>query len=199
MIVDEINRGNIAKIFGELITLIEQDKRGKFKVVLPYSKKVFSVPPNLVVIGTMNTADRSIAAIDTALRRRFTFVELEPDASIITKYDNPIVNDSIDLIKLLNALNEKIMIHFDRDHRIGHAYFMGIDSLSNFYQIWYYKVLPLLSEYFYNDVETISAIVGKSFIDNHGNFIKLQKDISENGLSAFEENIIKIYKVSHVI
>ena len=196
MIVDEINRGNIAKIFGELITLIEQDKRGKLKVVLPYSKKEFSVPANLVIIGTMNTADRSIAAIDTALRRRFTFVELEPDASVITKYDNPVVNDTIDLPKLLNAINEKIMECYDRDHRIGHAYFMGIESLNNFYQTWYYKILPLLSEYFYNDVDTIKSIVGQSFFDNYGNYIKLSKIRTGNGLSEFEENILKIYMVT---
>jgi 5-methylcytosine-specific restriction protein B len=194
MIIDEINRGNIAKIFGELITLIEQDKRGKLKVMLPYSKKDFSVPSNLVIIGTMNTADRSIAAIDTALRRRFTFVEIEPDASIITRYDNPIVNDIIDLAKLLNAMNEKIMEYYDRDHRIGHAYFMGIESLSNFYQTWYYKILPLLSEYFYNDTDTLRAVVGKAFYDDYGNAIKLSKESNGSGLSEFEENIIKIYK-----
>lgn len=194
MIVDEINRGNIAKIFGELITLIEQDKRGKLKVALPYSKKEFSVPVNLVIIGTMNTADRSIAAIDTALRRRFTFVELDPDASVIAKYDNPIVNDTIDLTKLLNAINEKIMEHYDRDHRIGHAYFMGIESLSNFYQTWYYKILPLLSEYFYNDVDTMRSVVGKVFFDDYGNTIKLSKANNGSGLSEFENNIIRIYK-----
>ncbi len=194
MIVDEINRGNIAKIFGELITLIEQDKRGKLKVVLPYSKKEFTVPGNLVIIGTMNTADRSIAAIDTALRRRFTFVELEPDASVITKYDNAIVNDTIDLAKLLNALNEKIIECYDRDHRIGHAYFMGIESINEFYQTWYYKILPLLSEYFYNDVETIRAVVGKEFIDNHGNYTKLSMNKGNKAISEFEDNIRRIYK-----
>jgi len=194
MIVDEINRGNIAKIFGELITLIEQDKRGKLKALLPYSKKEFSVPGNLIIIGTMNTADRSIAAIDTALRRRFTFVEIEPDASVIAKYDNPIVDDTIDLTKLLNALNEKIMEHYDRDHRIGHAYFMGIESLNNFYQTWYYKILPLLSEYFYNDVDTIKSIVGKNFFDNYGNNIKLSMAKIGSEISEFEANILKIYK-----
>ncbi len=194
MIVDEINRGNVAKIFGELITLIEQDKRGKLKVTLPYSKKEFSVPSNMVIIGTMNTADRSIAAIDTALRRRFTFVEIDPDASIITKYDNPIVNDTIDLAKLLNAMNEKIMEYYDRDHRIGHAYFMGIESLSNFYQTWYYKILPLLSEYFYNDVDTLRAVVGKAFYDDYGSVIKLSRSSKGSTLTEFEENIINIYK-----
>ena len=194
MIIDEINRGNIAKIFGELITLLEQDKRGKLKVMLPYSKKEFTVPNNLIVIGTMNTADRSIAAIDTALRRRFTFVELEPDASVITKYYNPIVNNTIDMVKLLNAINEKIMKYYDRDHRIGHAYFLGIESLSNFYQVWYYKILPLLNEYFYNDIDTIRSIVGNYFIDDYGNSIKLSKDSVNGEISDFEDKIIRIYK-----
>lgn len=137
MIIDEINRGNIAKIFGELITLVEQDKRGLQKSLLPYSKKEFSVPSNLFIIGTMNTADRSIAAIDTALRRRFTFVEIEPDSSVLSKYDNPVINDTVDLTKLLDAMNEKIMDKYDRDHRIAHAYFMGIETLNNLYQTCY--------------------------------------------------------------
>jgi len=117
----------------------------------------------------MNTADRSIAAIDTALRRRFTFVEIEPDSGILAQYDNPIINDTVDLTKLLDAINEKVMDKYDRDHRIGHAYFMGIESLSNLYQTWYYKILPLLGEYFYNDTETLKSIVGKSFYDQYGN------------------------------
>lgn len=194
MIIDEINRGNIAKIFGELITLIEQDKRGKLKAVLPYSKKEFSVPNNLIIIGTMNTADRSIAVIDTALRRRFTFVELEPDPTIIAKYDSPMVNDTIDLTRLLNAMNKKIMEYYDRDHRIGHAYFMGIESLNDFYQTWYFKILPLLSEYFYNDVETIKAIIGKSFFDDYGNSIKLSMAKTDTSPSEFEKKVMQIYK-----
>ncbi len=195
MIIDEINRGNIAKIFGELITLVEQDKRGKLKSLLPYSKKEFSVPSNLFIIGTMNTADRSIAAIDTALRRRFTFVEIEPDSGILAQYDNPIINDTVDLTKLLDAINEKVMDKYDRDHRIGHAYFMGIESLSNLYQTWYYKILPLLGEYFYNDTETLKSIVGKSFYDQYGNVKYLSLHKKDDGLSEFEEKIIDIYRV----
>ena len=195
MIIDEINRGNIAKIFGELITLIEQDKRGTLKSLLPYSKKDFCVPSNLYIIGTMNTADRSIAAIDTALRRRFTFVEIEPDSSVLAKHDNPIINDNVDLTKLLDAINEKIMDKYDRDHRIGHAYFMGIETLNNLYQTWYYRVLPLLGEYFYNDTDTLIAIVGKSFYDQYGNIKNLSLSNNNGTLSEFEEKIIDIYRV----
>lgn len=194
MIIDEINRGNISKIFGELITLIEQDKRGKLKSFLPYSKKEFTVPSNLYIIGTMNTAVRSIAAIDTALRRRFTFVEIEPDSSIIAEFDNPIINDHIDLIKLLDALNNRILERFDRDHRIGHAYFMGIQSLNNLFQTWYYKILPLLGEYFYNDIESLTYVVGKSFYDGYGNVNYLSMVKKDNGLSEFEEKLLAIYK-----
>jgi len=169
MIIDEINRGNISKIFGELITLIEQDKREVAKAYLPYSKKEFTVPNNLYIIGTMNTADRSIATIDTALRRRFTFVEIEPDSNIIVEYCNPIVNDNVDLVKLMDDLNQKILEHYDRDHRIGHSYFMGIESLRDLYQVWYYEILPLLNEYFYNDIDTLTSIVSNGFHDKYGN------------------------------
>jgi len=194
MIIDEINRGNIAKIFGELITLIEQDKRGKQKSVLPYSKKEFSVPSNLYIIGTMNTADRSIAAIDTALRRRFTFIEIEPDSSVLSRNENPIINDTVDLTKLLDAINERIMDKYDRDHRIGHAYFMGIETLSNFYQTWYYEILPLLNEYFYNDIDTLKMIVGKSFYDRYGNIKYLTTTQMLENLSEFEKAVISIYQ-----
>lgn len=193
MIIDEINRGNISKIFGELITLIEQDKRGKLRTFLPYSKKEFTVPGNLYIIGTMNTADRSIAAIDTALRRRFTFVEIEPDSNILVKNDNAIINDHVDLTKLMDRINNRILNRFDRDHRIGHAYFMGIESLNNLYQTWYYKILPLLNEYFYNDVETLRYIVGQSFYDEYGNVKYLSTSKKENGLTEFEEKLILIY------
>ncbi|HHV26900.1 MAG TPA: AAA domain-containing protein [Tissierellia bacterium] len=197
IIIDEINRGNISKIFGELITLIEQDKRGVFRSVLPYSKKEFTVPSNLYIIGTMNTADRSIASIDTALRRRFTFVEIEPDSNIILESDNSKVNDNIDLAKLMDALNNKILEKYDRDHRIGHSYFMGIESLNNLFQTWYFKILPLLGEYFYNDIDTLTSIVGKSFYDRYGNIKYFSLAKKENGLSEFEEKLLEIYKVKN--
>ncbi|ERJ11904.1 AAA family ATPase [Haloplasma contractile] len=193
MVIDEINRGNISKIFGELITLIEDDKRGKLKIYLPYSKKEFTVPNNLYIIGTMNTADRSIATIDTALRRRFTFVEVEPDSSVLSESDNPIINDTVDLKKLLDLINKKIVNRFDRDHRIGHAYLMGIASLDDLYNTWYFKILPLLSEYFYNDVDSLIYIVGNKFYNKNGNVNFLSTSTQSNGKSEFEEQLVSLY------
>ncbi|WP_283410045.1 AAA family ATPase [Anoxynatronum buryatiense] len=192
MVIDEINRGNIAKIFGELITLIEQDKRGSMRCVLPYSRKEFSVPGNLYVIGTMNTADRSLATIDTALRRRFTFVEIEPDPNVLNNA-GPLVNDTIDLAKLMDALNKRIEANYDRDHRIGHAYFMGIETLNSLYQTWYYRILPLLSEYFYNDATTLKTIAGNAFYDENGNVRHLSRGKGDSPYSPFEAALRSIY------
>ncbi|MEM9824277.1 MAG: AAA family ATPase, partial [Bacteroidota bacterium] len=171
LIIDEINRGNISKIFGELITLIEKDKRDKIKVQLPYSQSTFSLPANLYIIGTMNTADRSIALLDTALRRRFAFKELEPDVEVI-KNNDPFVDDDIDLALLLERLNEQITQKIDRDHRIGHAYFLDVYHLKQLKLIWYYQILPLLMEYFYNDGKAIASIVTSNFIDENSAQIK---------------------------
>lgn len=164
LIIDEINRGNISKIFGELITLIEKDKRDKIKIRLPYSQKEFSLPSNLYIIGTMNTADRSIAVLDTALRRRFFFKEIEPNNEII-KSENQLIDDDLDLAVLFNILNEKITVKLDRDHRLGHSYFLAVFRIADFRIIWYYQIIPLLMEYFYNDPESIASIITDAFID----------------------------------
>jgi 5-methylcytosine-specific restriction protein B len=193
MVIDEINRGNISRIFGELITLIEKDKRDFLSCNLPYSKQLFSLPSNLYIIGTMNTADRSIAILDTALRRRFVFVEVEPDMSLFDMPDvvpSPKVNGTIELSKLLSSLNETISEMLDRDHRIGHSYFIGINSLSDLLKVWYYKVMPLIMEYFYNDTESIRKVVGDSFIDVKGNVIFLDTKPKNAGLSTFEEALL---------
>jgi hypothetical protein len=162
LVIDEINRANIAKVFGELITLIEDDKRlaeeHEISVQLPYSKETFGVPENLLILGTMNTADRSIALLDIALRRRFTFVEQMPNPSLLEMVEG------VDLGVLLDRLNRRITVLLGRDYQIGHSYLMDIDSLETLHFAWYRKIMPLLQEYFYNDWERLRAVVGNRFI-----------------------------------
>ena len=161
--IDEINRGNVSAIFGELITLIEADKRkgaaNELTVILPYSKRTFSVPSNIDIYGTMNTADRSVEALDTALRRRFSFVEMLPDAS---KLENKQI-EGIDLALLLNTLNERIEVLVDRDHTIGHAFFMNIESLADLRSAFANKIVPLLQEYFYGNYRKMEMVIGSAF------------------------------------
>ncbi|MBT0815678.1 McrB family protein [Campylobacter lari] len=164
IIIDEINRGNVSKIFGELITLIEPSKRiGKeeeLRVALPYSgndfydKKGFGVPKNVYIIGTMNTADRSITSLDTALRRRFEFVEMMPDPNVLS--DNC---EGINLQELLKAINTRIEYLLDREKTIGHAFFIGIENLEKLKNVFQNKIIPLLQEYFYNDYALINAVL----------------------------------------
>lgn len=201
LIIDEINRGNVANIFGELITLIEDDKRGKLSVKLPYSNEDFSVPKNLYIIGTMNTADRSVEALDTALRRRFSFEEMMPDTALLNKYKVMNGTDKLCTFKdILDTINSRIEVLKDRDHLIGHSYFMikvkddqgnEIDKESfnlndendkkMLISIFFDKIIPLLQEYFYGDYEKIQMVLGNGFVNNK------KPDVIFAGNKTFDE------------
>lgn len=163
LIIDEINRGNVSQIFGELITLIEDDKRisktESLEALLPYSKKYFSIPPNLYILGTMNTADRSVEALDTALRRRFSFEETMPRPDLIKQ-----TIQSIFLKDILVLINERIESLLDRDHLIGHSYFMSVKDVVELRTVFKNKIIPLLQEYFYGDYGKIGLILGEGFV-----------------------------------
>ncbi len=168
--IDEINRGNISKIFGELITLIEPDKRkgkkNELSIQLSYSGKSFSVPDNVDIYGTMNTADRSLAMMDTALRRRFDFVEMMPKPEVFAETS---MVKGIDLLKLLQVLNQRIEILYDREHTLGHAFFMPVKELvddgdeeqafSALVSVFQNKIIPLLEEYFFEDWSKIRLVL----------------------------------------
>lgn len=173
--IDEINRGNISEIFGELITLIEHDKREgavcELSAVLPYSKETFVVPANLSVYGTMNSADKSIASIDIALRRRFKFIPILPDANIIqAELEMVDVNaydiGGVDLIKLFNTINARIALLLDVNHLLGHSFFLGVRSVTDIADILRNRIIPLLEEYFFDDVQKIQLVLND--LDENG-------------------------------
>lgn len=202
-IIDEINRGNISKIFGELITLIEDTKRAgmpeETSVELPYSHRPFSVPSNVYILGTMNTADRSIAMMDTALRRRFNFIEMMP------KSDNleGIEVEGVDIKKLLDTMNKRIEVLYDREHTLGHAFFIGLDNYStinDLKNIFKNKIIPLLQEYFYEDYAKIQLVLGdngkekdefKFILDN-----KIEKSIFKGNPTDILDDEAVQYKIN---
>ncbi len=171
LIIDEINRGNISSIFGELITLIEPDKRigskESIRLILPYSKKTFAVPDNLYIIGTMNTADRSVEALDTALRRRFSFNEVSPNTNIILEKHPTAgkIEGDLDIALMLDSINRRIDLLINKDHKIGHSYFLKVLSFSELKNVFNKKIIPLLEEYFYGDYGKIGLVLGNQFVD----------------------------------
>ena len=167
LIIDEINRGNVSQIFGELITLIEDDKRlGKdeaLEVTLPYSKTPFGVPSNVYIIGTMNTADRSVEALDTALRRRFSFVEMPPQYEGLSQLEVEI--EGFTLKRILQTINNRIEVLLNKDNLIGHSYFLSVKDAGDLKAVFQNKIMPLLQEYFFGDYGKIGMVLGGGFVE----------------------------------
>ncbi|ECR1645213.1 AAA domain-containing protein [Campylobacter jejuni] len=213
IIIDEINRGNVSKIFGELITLIEPSKRigepEELRVTLPYSrndfydKKGFGVPSNVYIIGTMNTADRSITSLDTALRRRFEFVEMMPDVSKLS-----MDCEGINLQELLKAINTRIEYLLDREKTIGHAFFVSVENLEDLKKVFQNKIIPLLQEYFYNDYALINEVLNDNgmifedkkddkYLQKIKNLDSVNSERSIYNIASFDDKIwdkIEIYQ-----
>lgn len=206
IIIDEINRGNVSKIFGELITLIESSKRigekEELKVKLPYSGEEFGVPKNVYIIGTMNTADRSITSLDTALRRRFEFIEMMPDVSKLS-----MDCEGINLQELLKAINTRIEYLLDREKTIGHAFFISVENLESLKKVFKNRIIPLLQEYFYNDYALIDAVLNKNgmleisvenkdYLKNMTEFIESDKVVYKfsDSNNWSKDTFIKIYE-----
>ena len=190
LIIDEVNRGNIPKIFGELITLVEDDKRQKLSINLAYSKKSFTVPENLYILGTMNTADKSLIEIDAALRRRFAFYELMPKPKL-KQLDTKV--GAVHLGDLLIGLNKKIRDKDLRDKQIGHSYFMGKDGVKitqeDLQRIFKYNIIPLLYDYFYGDFELLEHVLGGKLVSKKKMIINYDKI---QHWDTFEAELIKI-------
>ncbi len=203
LVIDEINRGDISRIFGELITLLEADKRygevNEITTTLPYSKTSFAIPPNLYLVGTMNTADKSIALVDTALRRRFGFIEMMPDYELLHRLFAGVPDEVKPVaelaISLLEEINIRIRNRYDRDHQIGHSYLVPLkDAKTNdeavkiLHSAWYYEILPLLQEYFYDSPKKLHEVIGDVFVSVEGDhsFCFTDKLVGEAFIEAVE-------------
>ena len=200
LVIDEINRGNVSSIFGELITLIEDDKRigkpNELRITLPYSKEKFGVPPNLHIIGTMNTADRSVEALDTALRRRFSFVEMLPNPKLLMDRGEDKNGNvgSINLPELLSVINARIEVLVDRDHTIGHAFFMDVKSIVDLKHVFADKIIPLLQEYFYGNYAKMEMVLGPNFFDEKNGKKPIEFAVQNNNIEVSETN----YKLKNI-
>ena len=179
LLIDEINRANVAKVFGELITLIEADKRG-LRVTLPQSKESIDVPANVHLVGTMNTADRSITLLDVALRRRFAFLELMPDSSL--------VQNVLRMDELLDGLNRRLIDVAGREKQVGHAYFMPsgkvVTDVEDLASIFREEIVPLLQEYCYDEYEDLAALLGPKIVDVD------QRTIRVEDAAALHESLV---------
>lgn len=211
--IDEINRGNVSEIFGDILSLIEPDKREgqplELKVTLPYSKQSFGIPSNLDIYGTMNSADKSISNIDIALRRRFEFIPIKSNPDLLLSiYSNTTIDpkniDGINIIELLRTINSRIELLLDSNYNIGHAYFSNIASFDDIKSVIVYKVIPLLEEYFYNDPEKIQLVLND--LDENGdldvNALYVHQEIDASSLlryfSDYDIDNKKVYSIKNI-
>lgn len=200
LIIDEINRGNISRILGELITLIEDSKRAgaaeALSVTLPYSKEEFSVPDNVYIIGTMNSSDRSLTGLDIALRRRFTFFEMPPRSELLTG----IVIDGVNVAELLDVINQRIEVLLDRDHCIGHANFMSLTetaTLTDLAQVFQQKIIPQLQEYFFDDWSKINLVLNNNGMLK-GKVVDNKELFPNSNMEAFGySETLEIWRLNH--